>query len=105
MCEHGDLVKMELLISPPNRHGRSYQKPVGVDRCIASLVRVLNDGGVETISSCCGHGKMHGSIILADGRWLVVMSDKDAMVHFDKFPVTIHGEPRPITNDSYLFAG
>lgn len=37
-------------------------KPVDVDSCIASLVKVLNANGFSTIASCCGHGKQPGSI-------------------------------------------
>lgn len=43
-----------------------------IDRCIAPIVRALNEGGVATIASCCGHGHMPGIISLADGRHLMV---------------------------------
>ena len=43
-----------------------------IDWCIHRIVAALNAGGVETVASCCGHGKMDGNIILADGRTLVV---------------------------------
>ena len=47
-------------------------KTVGVDHCIGSLVQALNDGGVPTHASCCGHGAQKGSITLADGRELTI---------------------------------
>lgn len=45
---------------------------VWCDPCLVSLVRALNEGGIRTVASCCGHGKQDGSICLADGRELVV---------------------------------
>lgn len=29
---------------------------VEVDSCIAPIVAALNDGGIPTVGSCCGHG-------------------------------------------------
>lgn len=48
------------------------QRVVCVDYCIAHIVACLNAGGLVTISSCCGHGKIDGSIILKDGRHIRV---------------------------------
>jgi len=47
-------------------------KSVGVDACIAPIVKALNDGGIKTIACCCGHASHAGSIILADGRELLI---------------------------------
>jgi hypothetical protein len=47
---------------------------VWCDPCIAPLVKALNDAGIATVASCCGHGEQHGSIVLADGRELVIRS-------------------------------
>ena len=43
-----------------------------IDWCIHQIVAALNAGGIETIASCCGHGKMDGNIILKDGRKLII---------------------------------
>ena len=43
-----------------------------IDFCISHIVAALNAGGVETVASCCGHNKMDGDIILADGRDLII---------------------------------
>jgi hypothetical protein len=48
---------------------------VGVDPCISYLVHVLNQSGFATRASCCGHGQRPGSIILADGRELMIVPD------------------------------
>lgn len=47
-------------------------KGVWCDPCIAPLVKALNDGGLPTVASCCGHGKRSGSIVLADGCELTI---------------------------------
>jgi hypothetical protein len=64
----------------PERHGRDG---VWCDPCLADIIGALNAGGVRTVASCCGHGaafdpsiaEPNGSIILADGRELVVRAD------------------------------
>ncbi len=58
MCEHGDTVPVRLAF--PNRYSR--REEVEVDRCIAPVVQELNDSGVRTLNSCCGHGRAEGSI-------------------------------------------
>jgi hypothetical protein len=45
------------------------------DPCIAPLVAALNDAGIPTIASCCGHGHRPGIITLADGRELLIARD------------------------------
>lgn len=46
-----------------------------VDPCIAPLVQALNDAGIATRASCCGHGKQPGNIMLMDGRELFIAAD------------------------------
>lgn len=38
----------------------------GADPCISSLVQALNDGGFQTIASCCGHDRIPGNVIFED---------------------------------------
>lgn len=35
-----------------------------IDPCIVDAVRDINNNGLKTIASCCGHGKYHPSIII-----------------------------------------
>lgn len=51
MCEHGTLKMVRLC--KPRQSGRIA---VPVDYCIADEVQKMNDSGVVTVSSCCGHG-------------------------------------------------
>ena len=49
----------------------------GVDSCIAPIVQALNDAGIYTASCCCGHGKADGSILLHDGREIIIKNKKE----------------------------
>ena len=49
---------------------------IQVDSCIRDLVESLNDHGIPTIASCCGHNKRPGSIVLEDGRHLEILPDR-----------------------------
>jgi hypothetical protein len=75
MCNHGN----EILLSVPVPADLSYTGEPrwaikGVDRCIAPIVHALNIAGIYTAGCCCGHGKADGSIVLQDGRTLVIRS-------------------------------
>lgn len=43
-----------------------------IDLCVADIVTALNAAGIITVASCCGHGVMEGSIMLEDGRELLI---------------------------------
>jgi len=47
----------------------------GIDPCLNGIITALNKGGIKTIASCCGHGRQPGSIILEDGRELIIVRD------------------------------
>lgn len=71
MCEHNTTEKV--LVTIPGRLSHTeteYQKIVSIDKCISMIVRALNAFGIMTDSSCCGHGKERGHILLQDGRML-----------------------------------
>ena len=68
MCEWGTSTQVRLC-EPREISGR---RDVPVDSCIAPLVQALNDAGIKTLASCCGHGKGDGDILLADERRLVI---------------------------------
>lgn len=57
--------------------GKSRFDNKKIDRCIASLVRALQSGGIDMRASCCGHGTSDGEIILQDGRKLIIMRVDD----------------------------
>ena len=52
--------------------GRFHWALKPVDRCIAPIVKALNDADIYTAGCCCGHGKTDGNIILHDGRILII---------------------------------
>lgn len=49
-----------------------------VDACIADIVAALNNAGILTANCCCGHGVTDGSIILHDGRELIIKMSVDS---------------------------
>lgn len=73
-------VKLEDLKKQPNPCGNEECNGInaGIDKCIAPLIKALNDKGMETAASCCGHGNRPGSICLKDGREIMIMSFEDA---------------------------
>ena len=72
--------------------GKSYWKEMLIDKCIAPIVRVLQEGGVDMRASCCGHGKKPGNIALADGRELFIVPDYETSRELDKKYPDIWGE-------------
>jgi hypothetical protein len=77
MCRWGSSVSVLVRIPADlSATGKSRSALIEVDACIAPIVKALNEAGVETIGSCCGHGKTDGSILLADGRELIIKARK-----------------------------
>lgn len=89
MCSWGTCTQVRL-VRPKAVSGRTH---VPVDRCIASLVQALNDAGIETTGSCCGHGNRPGIISLLDGRELLVAPDFETSRVVDKAFPDIWGNP------------
>ena len=78
MCEWGDMVEMRLPISARKSHTgkRRMKDNVGIDRCLAPLIKLLNENGFETEECCCGHGAGYGYIGFADDTGFLLMSSK-----------------------------
>jgi len=73
MCGWGDEITLRVPIpSELSATGKFRWVDKPVDRCIAPIVQALNDAGIYTSGCCCGHGKNNGSIILQDGRVLII---------------------------------
>ena len=73
MCKLG--TSIDVAVRAVDDRGQSYRKVVGIDACIAPLIRALQAAGIDTVASCCGHGKTLGRIDLADGRVLFIGHD------------------------------
>lgn len=71
-----------------------HQRPVtingkveSIDSCIVPLVTALNCAGLSTTASCCGHGKQPTTVILRDGREILILPDfKTAREVCNMFP-------------------
>lgn len=78
MCKWGTTVDLPVTIPADLSHteeGRVAAK--AIDACIAPIVKALNDAGILTRSSCCGHEKRPGSIALADGREILLSEHQE----------------------------
>ncbi len=59
---------------------------IKIDDCIAPLVQMLNDYGIETVACCCGHGKTAKSHIrISSKNILLTKLGDDFSVHL-QFP-------------------
>ncbi len=82
MCKYGT-DKDVFLMKPKPFSGR---RTIKVDACIAPLVQMLNDYGIETIACCCGHGKIaKSSIRISSNNVLLTQLGEDFSVHL-QFP-------------------
>jgi hypothetical protein len=67
-------------------------RSVEVDVEIAPMVRALNAGGIPTLASCSGHGRRPGSIVLQDGRELIIAKGRTEARQIEAlFPFDING--------------
>ena len=89
MCKSGTVTEIKLC--KPAGNGLVTVK---VDSCIASIIQALNDGGIETVASCCGHGNRPGVIHLGDGRELWIVPDYETGKELDKRYPDIWGDKR-----------
>lgn len=51
-----------------------------IDSCLVPIVNALNDAGILTTGTCCGHGGGMGNIWLDDERVLAVFDDWKAFL-------------------------
>lgn len=81
MCKWGTDEIVEVTIPADLSHtGKAYKKKVGIDKCIAPIVRALENAGILMRGSCCGHGKRDGDIHLQDGRILIIKQNGDEYI-------------------------
>lgn len=76
MCKSGNTVLVKVKIPADLSHtGKAFWKDVAIDSCIASIIKALQEAGIDMRGSCCGHEKMDGDIHLQDGRILIIKRD------------------------------
>ena len=66
MCNFNDNVKINIKV----KEGR---KEIVVDRCMVDLIISLNQKGLHTLNSCCGHNK--------SGAWIVFKEENSRLLH------------------------
>lgn len=73
VCNWGNTRDVEVYIQPRLSHTNIGRRDIKkIDSCIATIVEALQAKGINMISSCCGHGKCDGEIVLQDGRMLII---------------------------------
>lgn len=97
MCKHGTLGKVELCkidlngLTEEQHRGRAKKLGIKVneevvDLCIATLVQVLNAYGIQTVASCCGHGKVKTASIRIHPKHVKLSIMKDTFTVWLEFP-------------------
>ena len=61
MCDHAS---SEVVLLPDGICTWKDNRSVCLDRCIASIVPTIWAAGLETVGSCCGHGKEDASVVV-----------------------------------------
>ena len=82
MCEWGNDTFVRV-IKPSEPHGRTGIK---VDACLAQLIEILNRYGIETMASCCGHGKTTHSYIRIHPKNITIQKFNDEFSVGLQFP-------------------
>jgi len=78
MCKFGEDVVLYVPIPEKLSYtGKFRWDYKGIDSCIAPIVKALNDAGIYTSQSCCGHGRYKGTIHLHDGRILEINENRN----------------------------
>lgn len=78
MCKWGTYEEVMVTIPADlSSTGKEKRKKVKIDRCIAPIVKALEQGGIKMRGSCCGHSKTDGDIHLQDGRILIIKQNGD----------------------------
>ena len=71
MCNKDAFVRVKIA-ADLSHTGKESWKDTKIDSCISDIVSALQSGGIDMRASCCGHGKTSGSILLQDGRKLII---------------------------------
>jgi len=91
MCKWGTYEEVEcIVVAGLSYTGEERKKLIKVDKCIAHIVRALSQAGIRMLSSCCGHGKMKGWIVLAEG--IVLNIERPKAFGAYKFKKKLGGE-------------
>jgi len=74
-CGHKPVGVRVKISADLSRTGKTRWATKKIDYCIAPIVKALQDAGIDMRGSCCGHGESKGTILLQDGRVLVIKGD------------------------------
>lgn len=75
MCDHDPNREAAMIVIERDERD---EPTVWCDPCIEPLVSALNQGGIKTVASCCGHGTHPTIVIDSQDRWLLLVPRKQA---------------------------
>ena len=75
---HGDCETVEVKLAHQTGLGHDHAE---IEKPVADIAQALNSGGLQTEYSCGGHGMFPGSIMLEDGRSLLIFDDHEDFVN------------------------
>ncbi len=64
MCEYGKQVVLDL---PYWVDQGKQNRTIACEECCVKIIKEIWNAGFETLSHCCGHGKLNPSIVIPDG--------------------------------------
>ena len=86
MCKEGDTILVNVKVPADLSHtGKVLWKKAKIDRCIAPIVKALQEGGIDMRGSCCEHGEIPGAIHLQDGRLLLIVNAEKYWAKDEKY--------------------
>jgi len=91
MCNEQTLVYVKIPADLSSTRKEKW-KNAQIDKCIAPIVKALQDANIDMRGSCCGHGKREGNIYLEDGRGILILSEKD----YEKYLTNVNKNSLPI---------
>jgi len=77
VCKRGNTTLVKVKIPADLSHtGKIHWKRMPIDKCIAPIVKALQEGGIDMRGSCCGHNERNGYITLQDKRVLIIKKEE-----------------------------
>lgn len=88
MCKHGEVETIVI-------NGRKTP----VDKCLVQYVKALNDAGIQTSMSCCGHGEGDGFILVYhEEQYRLLIFCPEGKESLDRFAADFRGMAEDFDN-------
>ena len=68
------------------------ERQVYIDYCLSGEVKELNQKGIKTVFSCCGHGEVGKAYIIVKSDYCDLMEEEEGYQLVDRFDSIVLGE-------------